>query len=176
MDDKRLLRIQAYASIGASIIVPLLIAVFGSLIQSRMSSDAVRKDYVQMAIGILSNKDTKDDKELRDWASKIIRQSSPVPFGKEVEASLATGSITVLPAIPKSVLSMELMEPPEQWRQLPATSPLSADDLIVNYADNLEISTRNRLKLEYLQKLVRALSETDDANSKQTQPKEAAQR
>ena len=161
MDDKRLLRVQAYASIGASIVVPLLIAIFGWSIQSRMSSDTVRKDYVQMAIGILSNKDTKNDKELREWASKLIRQSSPVPFGKEVQASLASGSITVTPPIPKSVLKMELMEPPEPWRPLPATRPLPSDDLIANYADNLEISTRNRLKLAYLQKLVRSLAESD---------------
>lgn len=175
MDDKRLQRVQAYASIGAYIVVPLLIAIFGWLIQSRMSSDAVRKDYVQMAIGILSNKDTKSDKELREWASKIIRHSSPVPFGKEVQASLASGSITITP-IPKSVLETNLMEPPEPWLPLVAARPLPADDLIVNYAQNLEISNRNALKLEYLQKLVRSLAGSESGPRAKEQATQATSR
>lgn len=171
MDDKQLHRVQAYVSIAASIVVPVLIAGFGWSIQSRISTASVQKDYVQMAIGILSNKETKNDKELRAWAAEIIRKSSPVPFGKRVEASLAHGSITVMPPIPKELLATPMMVPPEEWRQLPNPETFSVEQLTGNYIENMRIAGENRAKLKYLQMAIHELSRSEAPVGENGRPK-----
>lgn len=80
--------------------VPLLVAYFGYVGQARLADQtvqvqaavadqAVRKDFVQMAIGILSNPPASDDdKRLREWALKVLDRNSPIPFPIEVRQDL----------------------------------------------------------------------------------------
>ena len=111
MDLKNLRAVQSIAAIVASIAVPLLVAFFGWLIQSHISSASVRKDYVQMAIGILAQPATQQNEELSTWAVTLLDANSDVPFSKKARAELAEGRITVVAGIPKELLDGPLMHP-----------------------------------------------------------------
>jgi hypothetical protein len=67
-------------NIGALVVVPILVAWFGSRIQQSVADQGVRKDYVQMAIGILSSRPISKDDPLRGWAIEILAKNSPVPL------------------------------------------------------------------------------------------------
>lgn len=60
----------------------------GWTIQAEMKDSEVRKDFIQMTIGIMSQSvETEQQKVLRGWASRVLEQSSPVSFApKEFQA------------------------------------------------------------------------------------------
>lgn len=137
--------------------VPLLVAVFGyvgqariaeqtAAVQSAVAEQAVRKDFVQMAIGILSKPpSSEDDRRLREWALKVLDKNSPIPFPSEVRADLLKRGIgdqgnrkkasdvfegEFIPApwnpgpkaLPRSLVSPERWPPGdlEKWQELKA--------------------------------------------------------
>jgi hypothetical protein len=101
----RLDRWQSIASITAAIAIPLILAIFGFLVQNQISSDSLKKDYVEMAINILEENPSMQEKELRIWAATIIEKYSPIPFNQKVKSSLEQGLIKLFfPDAPKSCM------------------------------------------------------------------------
>lgn len=80
---------------GAALAVPLLVAWIGASIQQTVARASLSKDYVAIAVSVLSSPapDTGTDKEdpLRLWAVQVLRKHSPVPFTHEVETTLYRG-------------------------------------------------------------------------------------
>jgi hypothetical protein len=89
--QETLSRWQSIASIGASIAIPLILAIFGYLVQNQIASEGLRKDYVQIAISILKENPTAQEKDLRAWAVKVLDENSPIPFSANVKTSLEKG-------------------------------------------------------------------------------------
>ena len=134
---ERIVLIKAIASILATLAVPIIIAVAGWQIQTTISKESVRKDYVQMAIGILSSKDAKSDLPLRKWSVALLKQSSPVPFNDEVGNRLAAPSVIAV-SVPTYV---------------PIPSELAAPCKIAKPKDNtvrsaVEVAIERRFALE----------------------------
>jgi len=154
MTSTRLQNAQAIAAIFAAIAVPVVVALVGWWIQTSISQQSVRKDYVQMAIAILSNPQSSEDKALRQWAIAMLDQNSPVPFSEDARSELAFGSIFIQPKVFRPILETPMMAPPEPWVELPANYTL--EDLTDNYAENLRNAQHNYLGLKYLQEAVRA--------------------
>lgn len=75
-------KLQSIAQILSLLAIPVLVAIFGWKIQEEMKEKEVRRDFVQIAISVLSSPQGMDDgkAQLRHWASRILASMSPVPF------------------------------------------------------------------------------------------------
>ncbi|MFZ6649418.1 hypothetical protein ACO0LO_27080 [Undibacterium sp. TJN25] len=81
----RLAKAQSIAAIAASIAIPLILAVFGFLVQQQLASHGLKKDYVQIATNILKENPSLQDKELRKWAVQVLDQNSVIPFSANLK-------------------------------------------------------------------------------------------
>ena len=162
MNQEALIKWQSIASILASIAIPLILAIVGYFVQDKMSSEGLRKDYVQIAISILKE---RQDEELRKWAVNVLDENSPIPFSKGVRTKLEKGIVFV----PVAVACSRFPDPPEaatrdpgKWlieteKQKLLMGDLKVDDVIKNY----ERCDRNAIDLETLQKWLRAMQASD---------------
>jgi hypothetical protein len=75
--------------------IPVVIAVVGAVYQNSQKQQDVRRDYVQLALSILRDKDVKDP-QLREWAINLLNRSAPLPMPEGVAANLKSGN-TALP-------------------------------------------------------------------------------
>lgn len=178
MDKDRFDKSKDIAQILSLIAVPLLIAWFGWNIQSATKEREIRRDYVQIAISILSNNGANAD--LRKWAVRVLRENSPTPFSESLSLALADGVASLgTPFTPQSGrvgLAQALQAPhvaasPEvvnhnldKWqgelavaaangKKLdPALAKVFADQMS-EYAALAEHAREDAAKLEYLQRL-----------------------
>jgi len=97
------------AQILSWVAVPLILAVLGWQIQDALKEKELRRDYVQIAVGILSTKD--GDTDLRAWATEVLQANSPIALGEGVRGRLAVGtaSLSGIPKWPRP--AADLMEP-----------------------------------------------------------------
>lgn len=84
-------KIQAIASTASLAIIPIVIAVMGWKIQSTLSEQSVKKDYVQIATNILSDPKTARETDLRGWALDVLAKNSPVPFKPSLRDKIIAG-------------------------------------------------------------------------------------
>jgi hypothetical protein len=76
-------------------LVPILVGVM----QSRSATEAVREQYVALAIGILSKRiEEQPDIDLRKWAVEIVKASAPVPLSATLAGKLSGGAVTLTSA------------------------------------------------------------------------------
>ncbi len=146
-------KIEFWSSIIFKAAIPIIIGLIGWQIQASISEQGIKKDYVQIAVGVLSDKNNNNDPELRKWAVNVISRYSPVPFTKELENKIIVGQTlfefasVVRPKPPK-----ELMEPP-----LTMLDPKNE-----NLTQNAERSEYNSKKLKALQRWIKlSLNQTD---------------
>jgi hypothetical protein len=173
MTSARLQNAQAIAAIFAAVAVPVVVALAGWQIQVGISRDSVRKDYVQMSIGILANPSNVEDKPLRQWAIAVLDTNSPIPFSQGARAGLEQHVLVMQSHGFQALESTTMMSPPQPWVDPPKSYTL--DQLIDNYAENMKRSQHNYLGLKYLQEAVRAganmESESDTRDPEGAPPK-----
>ena len=73
---------QSIATIAASIAIPLILAVFGFLVQRQLATEGLKKDYVQIATSILKENPNGQENELRTWAVEVLDRNAEIPFSK----------------------------------------------------------------------------------------------
>ena len=161
MTDNRLRVARELATIFASVAVPLLVAIFGWNIQSGISEEGVRKDYVQIAVGILSRPASPADKSIREWAITVLAKNSPVPFTSEARGDLAMGFVVIRPNLVRPLLDSPMMEPPQDWLAFENPKSYTLEKLIDNYGDNMRRARSNFITLKYLQEAVRKTAEAE---------------
>ena len=92
-------RFEQLAKIGSLVAIPVLLAVGGWYIQDALSRRSVNKDYVQLAVSILTESDEKVDPGLREWAVELLNENSPTKFEPTVAKRLSQGQLSLpLPA------------------------------------------------------------------------------
>ncbi len=79
------------------LLIPLVIAGGGWMIQKSIQNSNLDRDYVQIAISILQDKDSSEG--LRTWATEILNKKSPVPLQNSLAKTLINGSSS-LPSFP----------------------------------------------------------------------------
>jgi hypothetical protein len=127
---EKLSRTAALVSIVSYIAVPLLVAAFGWIVQDRVSRQVVGKDYVQMAVTILSDQDTKGDRELRAWAVAVIDETAPLKLSDGLKSSLTSGARTLSASRePQQALPAELLQPPAPCAAQPSPCSENAQRL-----------------------------------------------
>lgn len=89
-------RAETAAKIGSLVAIPVVLAIVGWLVQDKLAARTVNKDYVQLAVSILSQpKQAAIDPALRSWAVELLNENSPVKFSAEVSGQLRTGVATL---------------------------------------------------------------------------------
>jgi hypothetical protein len=86
--------IEAWTKIvtaAAAVAVPVAVALVGWWIQTAVQRQTVDRDYVQIAISILRDKEVPSD--LKEWATALLSSRSPVPFGTQVQKKLNSGEL-----------------------------------------------------------------------------------
>jgi hypothetical protein len=144
ISDVALKRGVSWAQILSLIAVPIVLAVVGYFVQSSLAEQNVKKDYVQVAIGILQAPH-KPDEEIKQWAVKVLEKHSPVPFGPAIRDRLLTFDATLY-SNKRITAPAELLEPPLEYQSLPGER---------FQAENANRFRLNAAKLEALQKYVR---------------------
>jgi len=90
--------LEQIAKILSLIAVPIILAVFGWIIQSRLTGRSVAQEYVKLAAEIL--KDEKADRTLRKWAVELLNKYSLVKFTLDVEKKLISGEVNLTAILP----------------------------------------------------------------------------
>lgn len=143
-------KIQSIASIASAVAIPIVIAIVGWWVQSSMSNESIKKDYVQMAIGILNSPERQKDEEMRKWAVAILNENAPIPFSQDLKDKLEQGYVFVAPAFPTP--PEVLMKPPVKLEPLPEKETITVDEMLISTVENYGRCHENALTLEYLQK------------------------
>lgn len=93
-------RIERLSKIFSIAAIPVLLAVFGWIVQDRLATRHVNREYVQLAVSILSNPETSEiDRPLRGWAVDLLNAHSPVRFGVDLSEKLKDGKIGLQPSV-----------------------------------------------------------------------------
>ncbi|HYX29589.1 MAG TPA: hypothetical protein VE863_13565 [Pyrinomonadaceae bacterium] len=107
-------RIETISKVLSIAAIPVVLAVGGWIVQRQIQNQSVAKDYVQLAVTILTEPDKQKIKpELRDWAVDTLNAYSEIKLKANVAAQLKAGD-TVLPntesfkAVDSSALTPDL--------------------------------------------------------------------
>jgi len=93
---------ESIARILSLIAIPVVVAIFGALIQGTINRSTVSRDYVQLAVSVLTSEKGKAPAELRAWAVELLNQNSPTKFSKDVAERLEAGQIS----LPSSIVGL----------------------------------------------------------------------
>lgn len=95
------------AGIVSSLATPVVICVAGYLAQRAIQGQAIRKDYVQIAMSILTASPKEIAPELRRWAVHIIDRLSPCKLDPKVQAGLEESRMRMPPLRPDLAVKVE---------------------------------------------------------------------
>jgi len=91
---------KTIANIISLVAVPVILAVFGSLLQTAIKDREIRRDYVQLSVQILSQPNTAETNEIRHWARSVLTAHSPVPMSnmqlEQLEMYLSPPPLSVM--------------------------------------------------------------------------------
>lgn len=91
-------KFEKLSKIIAAVAVPFLIGVGGWWIQDALSRRDTDQDYVELAISILSKPQNETSSELREWATNLLAETSPIEIPPGLKQKLGGGEIR-LPAL-----------------------------------------------------------------------------
>ena len=152
-------KFQTLASIASAIAIPLVIALFGWVIQSKIADQAAQRDYVSLAIGILNNPKNQGNDELKSWAVAVLDKTAPIPFSVGLRQKLATGELVITQTVAVKTLYFPdppavLMTPPLEMLPLPS-GKVTNGDLLSNTIENYRRFHVNAAEQKYLQQWIR---------------------
>ena len=88
--------VEKVAKTISLVAIPIIIAVLGWIIQDRLKTREVSKDYVNLSINILTQAEqSKIHPDIRAWAVDLLNQHSPTPFAPEVARRLKSGELSL---------------------------------------------------------------------------------
>lgn len=85
--------IESWSRIAAAVLIPVILGYYGSKINQSISQRSLEKDYVAVALEILTKPTEKTHPGLRAWAATVFAQYSPVQFDAATLAELASGDV-----------------------------------------------------------------------------------
>ena len=96
MDPSVLENIEKIAKTLSLVAIPIVIAVLGWFIQDRLKTREVAKDYVNLAVNILTQTEqSRIHPDIRSWAVDLLNQHSPTPFDSETARRLKAGELSL---------------------------------------------------------------------------------
>lgn len=115
--------------------IGMISTLASGIIGYKSGSNAVDKDYVQIATGLLQRNDASP--ELRAWSAKVLEKLSPVPFGAKLKGELASQGFVVTRFIEPGPIPMTDSAAlcPDLLKQYPDPNKLSWEMLLRAYQD-----------------------------------------
>lgn len=142
-NEKNLKNWQTFATILSLIAIPTVLGVVGNNVQSSISSESIKKDYVALAVGILANQKSTEDTEVRNWAIDVLAKNSPVPFSASLREKIVAGNA------PLAMFAWQKFPlPPESLMQEPRKLLLPYEK---NLNENAKIAEENAKQLMAVQ-------------------------
>ena len=118
-------KIEKITLIISVIAIPVIIALIGNSIKASLTDKTVNKEYVQIAVSILSNPSTAEQSNLRGWALSLLNFSSPIKIDKETKEELKSG-ITSLPKSTHPFYTIQVLSTPKREAATQLTDKLSS--------------------------------------------------
>ena len=88
--------VERLAKVLSLVAIPIVVAVLGWMIQNRLGGENIKLEYVKLAVSILQKPSSPDDPSgLRDWATDMLNQNSPVKFNEKTINQLKSGEINL---------------------------------------------------------------------------------
>ena len=73
-----------------TISIPIVLAASGYFINATFKEKELKAEYVSIAVGVLKAQPTPETKSLRDWATKILNENSPIKLSKQAIEDLSS--------------------------------------------------------------------------------------
>lgn len=89
MGKKKINKVENIIKIVSYIVIPLIIAIYGSRINNSIEKSKINARYIEIAIDILT--DESSDQSLKKYATNIINDLSPVKLDKDAKQKLSSG-------------------------------------------------------------------------------------
>jgi len=135
----RLETVERLTKIVSLAAIPVILAVGGWAIQVQVQQQAVRRDYVQLAVSILKEPlDAGKNTALRGWAVHLLRDNSSTALSQELQKQLESGqAVLPNPEYLSGSRSVETLQPcaAEGARQL--VSLAAKEGILVKIASTL---------------------------------------
>ena len=97
-------KLERWTKILSIAAIPVILGIGGWLVQNFQTARTLNKDYVYIAISILSDEEKFERENLREWAVALLEKTSPSPLPKKLAADLRSGLAQVkLPRLPVGV-------------------------------------------------------------------------
>jgi WD40 repeat protein len=100
---------KVVAIVAIPVVIPIALAIYSARVQGAAQTETINRDYVQLAVSVLTSKDRSVDPGLRDWAVDLLAEHSPTKFNDSVISSLKSGAVS-LPS-PANVRTPETKSP-----------------------------------------------------------------
>src|SRR5260221_5804301 len=81
-------RINAISGLIAAVGIPLVLALVGHLYTNALKEREIQSRFVELALNILKELPSENNRNLRDWALKVVNKYSGVPLGAEAQKDL----------------------------------------------------------------------------------------
>ncbi len=81
-------KLSKIANLIGIIVIPIVLAVVGNQYTETVKDKEVHGKLVELAINILDKEPSKNDNNIRKWATKVIDKYSGVPFGDSTQKDL----------------------------------------------------------------------------------------
>jgi len=86
-------KVEKISKIISFVGIPLVIALLGMSFNKQQLKETVNKDFVNIAIRILSDPNVRSDRKLRKWATEMVNLTAPIPLPKDVTNKLNKGEL-----------------------------------------------------------------------------------
>ena len=81
-------KVETIAKITSLVLVPIVLAIIGALINNSIKGKELKLKYVELAVNILKEEPNEKTKNLREWAIKNINDYSQIKMSAEVQKEL----------------------------------------------------------------------------------------
>ena len=86
-------KLQVLSTSVAALLIPVVIAFVGHLVNSTLKEQELKLRYVELAVGVLAEEPTQGTSNLRKWAIDVVERNSPVKLPKEAVEELKNESL-----------------------------------------------------------------------------------
>ncbi len=155
MNQDQLQKLETIAKIVSLVAVPILVAIFGWIIQAELSEKGLRKEYVQLSLSILSNQSkVPENNSLREWAIQLLAENAPVRLSESAIHELQTGT-SLNPKVVNIPISVPCGPLEIKTPQFPFNDAKQADNI---YTKTTLLLADRHVRMGYIAELEAVLS------------------
>ena len=82
---------ERISKIFSIIAIPLIVAIYGNVIKQKLSNQSLEKDYVNLAVEILTKNKDEVDQPIREWAVDLLNDNAPTKMSEQAITTLKSG-------------------------------------------------------------------------------------